>query len=170
MVYNYDKLYAETPDALGDPSPAFVQFFNQDAGEGLRILDLGCGQGRDALFIARRGHRVVGVDLSANGIRDLVAAAANENLSIEGVVADITRYTPDGIFDIILLDRTLHMLPEAPRRAVLKQLLDHVVTGGWVLIADEAANMEGFAAIFAHHSREWTKDYAKPGYLFVRQE
>jgi cyclopropane fatty-acyl-phospholipid synthase-like methyltransferase len=52
-------------------------------------LDVGCGQGRDALFIAIKGHRVVGMDISANGIRDLKDVASRENLPIEGIVADI---------------------------------------------------------------------------------
>ncbi|MFS4580985.1 class I SAM-dependent methyltransferase [Phaeobacter sp. C3_T13_0] len=169
MAYNYDKLYGETPDALGDPSPVFMQFFNQHSDTDLRVLDVGCGQGRDALFIARKGHRVVGVDTSTNGIRDLVATAGKEDLSIEGVVADITDYAPDGIFDIILFDRTLHMLPKSLRLAVLKQLLDHVAVGGWVLIADEASNMGGFESAFAGHEYAWSDEYSKSGYQFRRR-
>lgn len=48
MVYNYDALYATEPNALGAPTPAFVQFFETFANPVARVLDVGCGQGRDA--------------------------------------------------------------------------------------------------------------------------
>ncbi len=60
-----------------------------------------------------KGHRVVGVDISPNGIRDLKNAAAKESLAVDGVVADIATYTPGGMFDVVLVDRTLHMLATA---------------------------------------------------------
>jgi len=76
MSYNYDKLYGETRDALGAPTSIFVDFFDQFDRTNVRVLDVGCGQGRDAIFIARKDHRVVGVDISPNGIRDLQDVAA----------------------------------------------------------------------------------------------
>ncbi|MDC0736947.1 class I SAM-dependent methyltransferase [Cognatishimia sp. SS12] len=169
MAYNYDKLYGDTPNALGDPTQIFVDFFSKLSGAPQRVLDIGCGQGRDALFIARLGHHVVGVDLSANGIRDLRAAAEAENLPITGHVADITKYTPDGNFEIILIDRTLHMLDQAAQQQVLATLLDHVTPQGWVLIADETSNIAGFQQTIAAHHCAWSTQYAKRGYLFLQR-
>lgn len=169
MAFNYDKLYSETPDALGQPTQVLVDFFDQFERDDARVLDVGCGQGRDALFIAARGHRVVGVDISPNGIRDLMAAANRENLAVEGVVADITAYKPEGMFDVILVDRTLHMLSEETRLSVLEQLLDHVDVDGWVLIADEATNIGRFEAVVSSHRFEWKHELSKRGYLFVRR-
>jgi len=169
MAFNYDKLYGETSDALGEPTAIFLEFFDRFEHEDARVLDVGCGQGRDALFIARLGHRVVGVDISPNGIRDLISAANTEDLSVEGVVADITAYKPKGLFDIILLDRTLHMLSEATRLAVLQQLLDHVEVEGWVLIADEASNISGFEGVISKHRFDWQTEFSKRGYLFVQR-
>ncbi|SHH74880.1 class I SAM-dependent methyltransferase [Cognatishimia maritima] len=169
MAYNYDKLYRDTPNALGSPTPIFVDFFNTINRAPQRVLDVGCGQGRDALFFARLGHRVVGVDLSANGIRDLRAAAKAENLPISGLVADITKYTPDGNFEIILIDRTLHMLDQTAQRHVLTTLLDHVTPKGWVLIADETSNIAGFRQTIAAHHSTCSIQYAKRGYLFLQR-
>ena len=170
MAYDYDKLYGAERDALGPPTDVLVAFFDRHIGSTGRVLDVGCGQGRDALFIARKGHAVVGVDLSPNGIRDLVAAARAEGLAIAGVVADITGFVPEGDFDIILIDRTLHMLERAARLAVLARLLDHVAAGGWVLIADEPANMAGFRRVIAAHARAWTTRFEQRGYLFVQRD
>lgn len=168
MTYDYDKLYGATPEALGPPTAVFVDFFDRYPRRDARVLDVGCGQGRDALFVARREHRVLGVDLSANGIRDLVAAARREGLPIEGVVADITAFTPPGIFDIVLIDRTLHMLDRAARRVVLTRLLGHLAEEGWLLIADEPSNMGDFKSVLAADQRDWTLTRETRGILFAR--
>ena len=169
MAYDYNKLYGETPNALGEPTTIFVKFFKELEPKNLRVLDVGCGQGRDALFIARLGHRVVGVDMSTNGIRDLLAVANTENLTIEGAVADITTYQPDGLFDVILIDRTLHMLPEGPRHSTLHNFLGHVAKDGWVLIADETTNIRGFQKVISDHELNWKQEHATRGHLFIRR-
>jgi 2-polyprenyl-3-methyl-5-hydroxy-6-metoxy-1,4-benzoquinol methylase len=169
MSYDYDKLYGETRDALGQPTAIFVDFFDQLDQQNVRVLDVGCGQGRDAVFIAQKGHRVVGVDISANGIRDLNDVADKKNLHIEGVVADISTFVPDGSFDVILVDRTLHMLDQPIQIAVLKTLLDHVNAGGWVLIADEKSNIAGFKAAVLAHAVDWRTHVSRAGYLFLQR-
>jgi SAM-dependent methyltransferase len=169
MAYDYDKLYGETRDALGEPTAIFVDFFDQLEQQGVRVLDIGCGQGRDAIFIARKGHRVVGVDISQNGIRDLKEVAARENLPIEGVVADIAAYEPDRLFDIVLIDRTLHMLARQERLSVLGRLLNHVDQQGWVLIADETSNIDDFKGVVSEHPADWQTDFSRCGNLFLRR-
>ncbi|MFK7838513.1 MAG: class I SAM-dependent methyltransferase [Sulfitobacter sp.] len=169
MAYVYDKLYGETPHALGQPTQIFVDFFERFEKTNLRVLDVGCGQGRDALFIARLGHNVVGVDASANGIRDMRACAKREGLSIEGSVQDIRSFIPSGLFDVILIDRTLHMLTRDERCSTLTRLLEHVETAGWILIADEASNIADFKAVFAGNGPSWSIELQKKGYLFARR-
>ena len=169
MAYNYDKLYGETPDALGPPTKVIVDFFNSLDRKGARVLDVGCGQGRDAVFIARLGHAVTGVDMSPNGIRDLNAAAIKDNLPIEGIVADVRAFEPSGVFDVILIDRTLHMLSREERLSVLRKLLDNVCESGWLLIADEASNIDDFQTVVSGTSKKWTTKLRKRGYLFVRR-
>lgn len=169
MAYDYDKLYGETIDALGQPTPNIVDFFDKLGRQNIRVLDVGCGQGRDAIFIARMGHRVVGVDISANGIRCLKDVAEKESLPIEGVVADIAAYKPNGTFDVVLIDRTLHMLNRPTRRAVLARLLDHVAKTGWLLIADEASNIADFEKTCEAHAAAWKTLVRRRGYLFLRR-
>ena len=168
MAYNYDALYATEPNALGAPTRAFVQFFETFANPTGRVLDVGCGQGRDALFIARLGHCVVGVDLSAYGIRDLLAAAQAEGLDIAGDVADITTYSPVGMFDVVLIDRTLHMLPKDAQHDVLTRLIAHVSPMGWLLIADETSNLPAFRDVLVASGQAWTITKDGKGFLFAQ--
>ncbi|MCB1515997.1 MAG: class I SAM-dependent methyltransferase [Hyphomicrobiaceae bacterium] len=167
MAYDYDRLYASTPNALGRPTDVIERFFDDLNHRQLRVLDVGCGQGRDAIFIARKGHRVVGVDNSPHGIRDLENAARREDLPIQAVLADIRTFSPGGLFDVILIDRTLHMLGSGERVSTLASLLDHVADDGWLLIADEPSNIPDFRKVLSEHSVEWTESYATRGYLFA---
>lgn len=169
MAYDYDKLYGTTPSALGKPTQIFVDFFERQSETNFRVLDIGCGQGRDALFIARMGHSVVGIDLSANGIRDLVNTANKESLDIKGIVADIITFIPDGNFDVILIDRTLHMLTVGDRLVVLERLLSHVSNNGWVLISDERSNIAEFKDILTASANSWDIELEKGGKLFLRR-
>jgi 2-polyprenyl-3-methyl-5-hydroxy-6-metoxy-1,4-benzoquinol methylase len=168
MAYDYDALYAAQQNALGEPTCDFVSFFETYGHANSRVLDVGCGQGRDALFIARQGHHVVGVDLSAHGIADLTKAAAAENLDIEGIVADITEFAPHGVFDVLLIDRTLHMLDAADQSAVLETLIGHVAPHGWLLIADENSNHPRFHAVLEGAKQDWRITRSGKGYLFAQ--
>jgi len=169
MSYDYNALYAEIPDALGAPTEAFVQYFEKYSGPPLRVFDAGCGQGRDALFIARLGHSVVGVDIAGAGIAQLAAAAKAEGLPITAVADNIITYEPDGRFDILLIDRTLHMIADTDERhACFGVLLGHLAPGGTLLLADEPSNMIGLRAVMDTTGRHWTTLIDKGGLLFAQ--
>ena len=170
VPYNYDKLYENTPDALGAPTKQFVDFFDWLGDAKLRVLDLGCGQGRDAIFIARLGHQVVGVDSSASGVADLVAKCQKEGLQIEGQVADLVFFESDVQFDVILFDRVLHMLDKPRRLEVLEKSLAWLVDGGWMLIADEPKNMAAFRTVLHAAENEWHFKLDIMGYLFANRK
>jgi tellurite methyltransferase len=91
----YELLYRQGRDVCA-PLPQIVDFFATFEQRNGRVLDLGCGQGRDALFIARKGHAVVGVDISATGIAQMLDEAAKEDRQVEGVIADIVGFEPGG--------------------------------------------------------------------------
>ncbi|AXT34509.1 GNAT family N-acetyltransferase [Phaeobacter sp. LSS9] len=168
--FDFDRLYRSTAQALGAPSPEIVGFFSALTEGNLRVLDIGCGQGRDALFIARLGHSVVGVDIAPNGIKDLVAAGNHENLRVEGIVADILDFRPVGQFEVLLIDRTLHLLPVENRVAVLKRLIGHVVLQGWVIISDEPENMAAFKEVFDARDAPWSLHRETDGHLILRRD
>ncbi len=170
MSTNYEEYYKESRNALGEPTKVFVEFFQSLGNPKLSVLDVGCGQGRDALFIARLGHVVTAVDLSPTGIKHLMEDAETEALPIEGIVADIREFAPIKIYDVILIDRTLHMLAPDDRTTVLRGLAAHVANDGFVLIADEASNIPEFERIFDNSDMSWSPVLKRRGYLFVRKD
>ena len=86
---DYEKQYQKSRDVCGPPFREFVAFFERYHKTRAKVLDLGCGQGRDALFIARKGHHVLGVDISRTGISQMLEEAEREGLDVCGVVADV---------------------------------------------------------------------------------
>jgi tellurite methyltransferase len=153
---DYDLLYGDRRRVCGEPSPRVRAFFAAFAGTRAEVLDLGCGQGRDALMAARLGHRVVGVDLSAVGVAQMRAEAEVEDLRVRGCVADIRTFRVRRRFDIVLLDRVLHLLPaDADRLAMLKRLSSLTRSGSFVLIADVRSNTALIRGFFDRHRGAW---------------
>ena len=68
----------------------------------MRVLDVGCGPGRHALALARRGIEVVGVDLSPEFVRLAGDAAAAEALPAPFVERDVRDLDFDGEFDSLI--------------------------------------------------------------------
>jgi len=147
-----------------------VDFFNNLAETNLKVLDIGCGQGRDALFIARLGHSVTAVDLSPSGIADLQRDSDIENLDITAEVADVCYYDIQSDFDVIVVDRTLHMLSPEARITVLKKILTASKKGAYILIADERSNLPAFKTTIADSARGWTFALERKGFLFILSE
>ena len=97
----------ETPWDTGITPPEVRAFIESDTAPSVgRALDLGCGTGTNALYLARKGWQVVGVDYSNTAIE-----AASEKLDGEGISgvsfhrADVTRLgrtVIEGPFDFIL--------------------------------------------------------------------
>ena len=166
----YETIYQAESHALGEPYPEFVKFFANSIRAPIKVLDLGCGQGRDALFIARLGHQVLAVDTSVTGISQLDAEAKAENLPIDAIVANLIDYHPTGFFGVVVLDRILHMLPEEQRLAVLRRVLDVVTGNGHVLIADEKENLPAMVGVFEDDVHEWVEVFAVKGFLFMQRK
>ena len=80
-----------------------------------RILDVPCGSGRHSLELARRGHSVTGVDLSAEAIGHARQAAAD--LDVELVHADMREIPRDNEFDARGVPRQQLRLPRTRRSA-----------------------------------------------------
>lgn len=61
---DYDKQYQTETELFGAAYPEFEKFVQENKHSNGSALDLGCGQGRDALMLARHGYWVTAVDNS----------------------------------------------------------------------------------------------------------
>lgn len=107
-------------------------------------LDLGCGEGADALWLAERGWRVVAVDVSATALRRAARAAFERNLvdRIDFQRHDLNETMPAGTFDLVSA-QYLHSPARLERDGVLRRAADRVRAGGLLLIVDHGAAPSG---------------------------
>lgn len=124
MKVEYDKYY-QTENLFGNPYPELMDFYAKIEKKG-KLLDLGCGQGRDAIPLAKLGFTVMGIDNSTVGIEQLNKIAKKENLSLEGIVTDIYNYSDFGEFDFILLDSMFHFGKKERQKEI--EFLNRLIT------------------------------------------
>ena len=106
-----------------------------------RALDLACGEGQNAIWLASLGWDVVGVDYSEVAIAKARARAERDGVEAEFVCADLVGYTPDPqTFDLVLV-LYLH-IPADQRRRVLERAAAAVAPGGtFVFVGHDVTNM-----------------------------
>lgn len=98
----YDKYYKEDKNYFGNPNKELLDFFNALKNKGT-VVDLGAGQGRNAISLHKMGYDVTAVDISIEGLNQI----NKSNPAIKTILADI--YTFDiSNYDFILLDSMLH--------------------------------------------------------------
>lgn len=169
-LVDYDKHYSKGRGQCGEPFAEFVAFFEKYDRSHARVLDLGCGQGRDSLLAARRGHEVVGVDVSEIGIAQMLEDAHAEGLDVTGIVCDVLDFRSQRRFDVVLLDRVLHLLLDDDERLACLERADRLTRkGGHILIADVPKNLPLIHGYFDNGQRGWTAIKRTKNYLFVRK-
>jgi SAM-dependent methyltransferase len=130
---SYEELY-RSADALwsGRPNSQLVAEA-ADLPPGT-ALDVGSGEGADAIWLAERGWDVLGVDFATTALARAAAHAAAAGVTdrTRWLQADVTTWIPEEGFDLVSA-QFLHLPPD-PRRAVFARLAAAVNPGGTLLI------------------------------------
>lgn len=105
-----------------------------------RVLDVGAGQGTQAIRLARAGYDVLAVEPDAAMRAAFARSLTDEPADVrgrvelrEGAIGDLVAVTADRRFDAVLLLGVLMYLPSS--RPVLAELADHVAPGGFLSLA-----------------------------------
>lgn len=105
----WDKKHAagEHESFRGSPS-SLAKIVEPKLVRNSKLLDLGCGTGRDAVFFARKGHDVIATDISDVVIKQDQQHFSGEN--VEFVVLDMQKPLPyaDSSFDVVFANLSLH--------------------------------------------------------------
>jgi len=99
-------------------------------------IDMACGEGADAIWLAQNGWTAIGVDISPTAIERASAAAAG----IEGVsfvAADLSQWEPDEPADLVS-SSFLHSTVDFPRMEILRSAAEWVAPGGYFLTVTHA--------------------------------
>ena len=108
-----------------------------------RVLDLGCGNGRNLIYLAQNyGMRGVGYDISSEAVK--LAERASKEMpityvarSIEGII-DL----PDASVDVVLDMMTSHFLKEKERTELKAEILRVLKPGGWLFFKSFLADQD----------------------------
>ena len=107
-----------------------------------RALDLACGEGRNAVWLAEQGWRVDGVDFSAVALAKAAQLADARGVAVEWTRADLVGHEPErDAYDLVVV---LYLqLPDAERGPVLRRAAAAVAPGGLLLVvAHDGSNLE----------------------------
>lgn len=135
----WDDVYAARPAAT-DPRPNARLTETVTGLPTGDVLDLGCGEGGDTLWLAGRGWRVTAVDVSAVAVERLTGLARSRGLGdrVTATRHDLRDSFPPGAYDLVSA-HYLHTPLELDRAAVLRSAAHALRPGGRLLVVDHGS-------------------------------
>lgn len=129
----FEKAYqGQAPWDIGEPQPEIVRLAESGAIEGT-VLDLGCGTGENALYLAAGGHEVWGIDFIPTAIERARDKAQKRGLAVHFEVGDALKL--DGLsrtFDTVIDSGLFHVFDDELRPRYVRSLARAVSPGGVV--------------------------------------
>ena len=109
-----------------------------DVRPGMVCVDLGCGGGRLAFLLAKRGATVIGVDVSDEMVKRMEAQAKSDGIeNVSGMVVPIEHLSlPDESVDLVITNYALHHLLDPDKGNVVRSAYKWLRPGGQLVISD----------------------------------
>ncbi|RQV94070.1 methyltransferase domain-containing protein [bacterium] len=98
------------------------------------ILDVGCGEGRNSIFLSTQGHIVDAFDISSKGIEKSKYLANRKMVNVNFFVQDLCSYRFGKDYDVILTHGVLHLIEKDSRNDFLTVMKSHTKPGGFNVI------------------------------------
>ena len=167
--YNSNPVHSEVLEAMESLSPG-------------KALDLGCGQGRNALFLAQHGFEVTAVDQNELALEILQSIVEQEDLEMTVGLYDINSANLKQSYDLIVSTVVLMFLQADRIPAIIRNMQDQTNPGGYNLIVcamdtEDYPCQVPFSFTFkegelADYYKDWelVKYNENPGHLHRRDE
>lgn len=95
-----------------------------------RVLDIGCGEGKDAVFLAKNGYQVSAFDLADSGLKKVRELAEYNRVDVNFFRANINEFVAKDTYDIIFSSGVFHYLEPEKRKAFIEMLKAHTTENG----------------------------------------
>jgi cyclopropane fatty-acyl-phospholipid synthase-like methyltransferase len=122
----------KAPWDIGKPQRVFIEIADLITGS---VLDVGCGTGENALFLAERGHRVTGIDFLEKPIAEAKTKAQARGLQATFLVMDALHLDdiPE-VFDSVIDCGLFHVFSDEDRQRYVQGLASVVKPGGSLIV------------------------------------
>ena len=103
-----------------------------------RALDVGCGSGRDAVYLAKQGWQVTGVDSAEAGLSAARQRAQQEGVEVQWIRGDVSDLRALGLtpgYDLLYDFGCMHLLPDPARRGLARGIGELAAPAATLLIA-----------------------------------
>lgn len=132
-VKEYDEIYARSENFFGAGPDPLLKRFADRIEPGGTALDVGSGQGRNALFLARRGYTVDALDPSAKAAEDTTAAARAEGLPVRAHACGFETFAvADRPYEAVLLFGLIQVLTREELGLLSARVVGWTAPGGLV--------------------------------------
>jgi tellurite methyltransferase len=108
-----------------------------------KILDLGVGDGRNALYLAQKGFDVVGVDILKDALKNFLRFARGKNLKVKGMNRDISDYNFKEFYNAIICIGAIHFLNRQKTLLLIKRMKQQTLKEGINIIVAFTTDDEG---------------------------
>lgn len=118
----YDDKYRQEEYYWGSTPSAtcYKVLQNTPPDKHLRLLDIGCGEGRNSVFFARNGYDVTAFDLAESGVEKTKRLADKIGVNVNVLKANINEFRLEEEFDILFSTGVLHYIPSELRREIFE--------------------------------------------------
>lgn len=96
----------------------------------VRVLDIGCGEGKDAVFFAKNGYKVSAFDITQSGVDKAKRLAEKHRVSVNFFKADVKDFRLESEFDVLFCSGVLHYIPNELRNEIFENYQKHTADGG----------------------------------------
>ena len=129
---HYDRLYGSQEIYWGTkPSSSAYEILKlMPPDRPLRLLDIGCGEGRNALFFARNGYAVDAFDISERGVEKTACLAKEIGVQINAFTASVTGFRLAEPYDILFSTAVFQCVPVAMRPGLFENYKAFTKPGG----------------------------------------
>lgn len=127
----YDNLESET---FGKPSDE-VYDIARKLKRGSRILDVGAGEGRNAIYLSEQGFNVDAFDISEKGINKLNYLASKKGIYINSFICDVSNFIFCWQYDLIIAHGILQFIDRSIRNEFIEQMKNFTKVGGYNVVS-----------------------------------
>lgn len=102
--------------------------------ENAQVLDVGCGEGRNSIFMAKQGNSVDAFDISENGIEKARRIAGQIGVQVNFSCCDLEKFIFEKVYDVILSHGVLHLPYKDVRDKFIVKMQCNTKIGGYNVI------------------------------------